>query len=72
MQLWEEIGMAAGVIVLLMVGVFMAIFGVAGLSYSATGYAVERTTDWSILYGVILLIGLALVYVGIKRASAAE
>ncbi len=70
MELWEELGMALVVIVVLIVGVFMAIYGVAGLSYSATGLATGETTDWSVLYGIAFLIGLALVYIGVKRASA--
>lgn len=70
MKLWEEVALAVGLVVVLVAGVFMSIFGVAGVSYIATtGHSVQQTTTWSVIYGAILVVGLALVYMGIKKAS---
>ena len=69
MKVWEEMILAVGLVVVLIAGVVMTVFGVAGLAYiGTTGYAVQNSNAYSVVYGLIVLVGLALVYIGIKKA----
>lgn len=69
MKVWEEIVLAVAVVSVLLVGVFMTVFGVAGLAYwGTTGYAGGAST--SIVYGLLVLVGLGLVYLGLKKSPS--
>ncbi|MCD4740435.1 hypothetical protein K8R43_04580 [archaeon] len=69
MKVWEEVIIAVGVVVVLLAGVVMTVFGVAGLAYiGTTGYTVQNSGTYSVVYGLLVLVGLALVYDGVRKA----
>lgn len=66
---WEEVGLALVVAVFLIAGVFLTVAGTAGVTFAVTtGRSVQELSN-SVFYGLAILVGLVLVYFGIKKVS---
>ena len=75
MELWQEILVAIGVVVVISAGVATVIFGGVGITAAATAAAtgkssLSRGVGASLFFGIVTLIGVFLAYLGIKAARA--
>lgn len=69
MKLWEEAVVSTLIVIVLLLGISMAVFGIAGFSFvHSTGYVVQDTGSWSVFYGAFFVIGVLLVYLGMQNA----